>query len=66
VWIFVVVCEIAAMLCGLFAVVAGLAARRYLSHDGLSFKRAGRGVILGTIVWVCIVIFNLAGILFFS
>jgi hypothetical protein len=66
VWVFVVVCEIASMMAGLFAIVAGLLARRYLSPDSLGFKRAGRGVLLGTGVWICIVIFNLAGIFLFS
>ena len=66
VWSFVISVEIGAMAAGLISIAAGLIARRLVAPEGAYSRNAQRGTKLGAAVWVCIVLFNLIGIFFFS
>ncbi|HEX8636884.1 MAG TPA: hypothetical protein VF692_02390 [Pyrinomonadaceae bacterium] len=66
VWSFVLSVEIGAMAAGLISIASGLIAGRFIETDGTYSRRARHGAKLGAAVWVCIVLFNLMGIFFFS
>jgi hypothetical protein len=66
VWSFIVVSEIGAMIAGLSSIILGLIAFRYAERGGEDFRKASRAVKLGAATWVCLVVFNLVGIIFFS
>ena len=67
VWTFVVAVEIGAMIAGLLSIFLGVISRwRYVERDSTDYRNTARAIKLGVVVWVCIVVFNLAGIIFFS
>jgi hypothetical protein len=65
-WSFAVACEIGAMLAGLLGIVLGVVSRRRFEPGGADSRNATRAIMLGAGVWICLVVFNLAGIIFFS
>jgi hypothetical protein len=66
VWSFVVAVEIGAMAAGLLSMFLGVISRRCVERSGADFRRATRVILLGAAVWICLVVFNLVGIIFFS
>ena len=66
VWNFIIASEIGAMIAGLSSIILGLIAFRYAERGKADFRRASRAVMLGVATWVCLVVFNLIGIIFFS
>lgn len=66
VWAAVVAFELGAMAAGLLSIAAGLTALWLLERGSFSFRRAAKGTVLGIAILVCIVLFNLIGIFFFS
>jgi hypothetical protein len=64
VWDFVIAVEVGAMVAGLLSVLLGLLSRRYIRRVEADYLYARRAVMLGTIVWSCLVVFNLVGIVF--
>jgi len=66
VWNIVVASEIGAMAAGLISIALGLIARQYIKKDNADFRRATWSIKLSASLWICIVLFNLLGIFFFS
>lgn len=66
VWSFVVASELGAMAAGILSIASGLIAQWYVERGTQNFHRAKRAITLGAIVCLCIVLFNLIGIFFFS
>ena len=64
VWSVVIASEIGAMITGL-AIILGVVSRRYTQRGGES-RRATLAIKLGVGVWICLVVFNLIGIVFFT
>ena len=66
VWDFIIAIEIGAMIAGLSSIILGLIAFRYAEGGAADSRKASRAVMLGAATWVCLVVFNLIGIIFFS
>ncbi|GAA4458758.1 hypothetical protein GCM10023189_31510 [Nibrella saemangeumensis] len=65
VWSFVVISEIMAEVVGIIAIAAGLIAKRSVEPGSVALHQATRGIILGVVVCICVIVFNAIGILFF-
>jgi hypothetical protein len=66
VWDVVIAGEIGAMLAVLLGTISGVMARRYVEPDDKDFRCATSGLKLCAAVFICIVLFNVMGIIFFS
>ncbi len=66
VWDFIIVSEIAAMIAGLSSIILGLITFRYAEGGKADSRRASRAIMMGAATWVCLVVFNLISIIFFS
>jgi hypothetical protein len=66
VWSVVIASEIGAMITGLLAIILGVVSRRYTQRGGGESRRATLAIKLGVGVWICLVVFNLIGIVFFT
>ena len=64
VWSVAVACEMGAMLAVLSGTISAVMARRLLGAEGEDFRRATSGLRLSAAVFICLVIFNLTGIIF--
>jgi hypothetical protein len=62
IWTVVVASELSAMVLGLVSIMGGVLTIRTASRSRPECQRARQGIVLGLLVWVCIISFNAIGL----